>query len=278
MSSASSFIDEIERFAESDKVQLPAFHPNALKVQQELVKEEPEMGVVEQMIIRDQALASEVLRIANSSYYKGLAEIKTVKTAIIRLGMQEVGRIVLLAASRNLYRSDDKEINRIMVKLWQHSAGCGLAANWLARRCNYSELAGQAFFAGLLHDIGKLFILTAVEQAKLRSRGRMTWSLLMEVVNTLHTSEGYNLMKRWNMPGQYCEIVRDHHLPETDLNNTLLLLIRMANLACNKLSIGIHPISEINLAVTAEANMLELSEIDLAELEIMLEDTKVLVK
>lgn len=278
MSNAGSFIDEIGRFIEQGKVQLPVFHPNALKVQQELVKDEPEMKLVEQMIVRDQALASEVLRIANSAYYKGLSEVKTVKAAIIRLGMQEVGRIVLLAASRNQFRSRDKEINRLTVKLWQHSAGCGLAANWLARRCNYAELAGQAFFAGLLHDIGKLFLLTAVEQSKLRISGKMTWSLLTEVLDSMHSREGYHLMKRWNMPEQYCNIVRDHHLPEADSKDTLLLIIRLADLACNKLSIGLHAIPEINLAATLEAKLLHLSEIDLAELEIMLEDTKVLVK
>lgn len=278
MNTADSFVDEIERFIEQGKIQLPAFHPNALRVQQELVKDEPNMGLVEQMIIRDQALASEVLRIANSAYYKGLSEVKTVKAAIVRLGMQEVGRIVLLAASRNQYRSNDKEINRLTVKLWQHSAGCGLAANWLARRCNYPELAGQAFFAGLLHDIGKLFLLTAIEQVKLRTSGKMTWPLLMEVLNSMHSSEGYNLMKRWNMPDEYCEVVRDHHMPDIDVKDSLLLLIRLADLACNKLSIGLHTISDVNLAATTEANLLNLSEIDLAELEIMLEDTKILVQ
>lgn len=278
MNKAGSFVDEIERFIEQGNVQLPAFHPNALKVQQELVKDEPNMSLVEQMIIRDQALASEVLRIANSSYYKGLSEVKTVKAAIVRLGMQEVGRIVLLAASRNQYRSNDKEINRLTVKLWQHSAGCALAANWLARRCNYPELAGQAFFAGLLHDIGKLFLLTAIEQVKLRTSGKMTWPLLMEVLKSMHSREGYNLMIRWNMPDQYCEVVRDHHTPDVDVKDSLMLLVRLADLACNKLSIGLHTISDVNLAATIEASLLNLGEIDLAELEIMLEDTRILVQ
>lgn len=278
MSSIKSFIDDLERFIESGKVKLPPFQPNAMRIQQELVKEEPSMTVVEQTIIRDQALASEVLRIANSAYYRGLSEVKTVKAAVVRLGMQEVGRIVLLAATRNRFASKDKIINRVSVRLWQHSAGCGLAANWLAKRCNYEEFSGSAFFAGLLHDIGKLFIFTAVEQANLRASGKMTWSLLMEVADTLHTKEGYRLMKRWNMPEQYAEIVRDHHLKEVDAKNPLLLIVRMADLACNKLSIGISPTPDLNLAATAEASYLELSELDVAELEIMLEDTKVLVQ
>lgn len=276
MSDVKSFINEIENQIASGKVNLPVFNPNALRMQQELVKEDPDMHVVEKLIVRDQTLASEVLKFANSSFYRGLVEIKTVKAAIVRLGMQEVGRIVLLAASKTQFRIVDKELNYFMKKLWQHSAGNGLAANWLARRCNFEKLAGQAFFAGLLHDIGKLFLVTAIERTKLRKSGRMTSALLMEVVDTLHTKQGYNLMKHWNMPAEYCVVVRDHHQPTVDIKNTLLILVRLSDLACHKLSIGTSSIPDLNLAATPEANMLELSEIDLAELEIMLEDTKVL--
>jgi HD-like signal output (HDOD) protein len=165
-------------------------------------------------------------------------------------------------------------LSHFVTKLWQHSAGNALAANWIARRCNFDDLAGQAFFAGLLHDIGKLFLLTVIEQANLRKSGKMTQALLLEVVDSLHTREGYALMKRWNMPEEYCVVVRDHHHPVLDVKNTLLVLIRLADMACHKLSIGLRQMPDINLAATTEANLLELKEIDLAELEIMLEDTK----
>jgi HD-like signal output (HDOD) protein len=278
MSDAKSFIDAIEKYIESGKVNLPVFNPNAMRVQQELVRKEPNMNVIEKLIVRDQTLASEVLKLANSSFYRGLVEVKTVKAAIIRLGMREIGRIVLLAASKTQFRITDKELSQLMKKLWQHSAGNGLAANWLAKKCNFDELAGQAFFAGLLHDIGKLFLVTVIEQSKLRKSGQMTSALLMEVIDTLHTKQGYNLMKLWNMPEEYCVIVRDHHLPEVDIKNTLLILIRLADMVCHKLSIGIHSLPDINLAATVEAHTLDLTEVELAELEIMLEDTKALVQ
>lgn len=278
MSDLHSFIDDIERFVESGKLMLPVFNPTAMRVQQELIKKEPDMGVVEKLVIRDQTLASEVLKLANSSFYRGLVEVRTVKAAMVRLGMREVGKIVLLAASKTQFRIVDKELALMLKKIWQHSAGNALAANWLARRCGFDELAGQAFFSGLLHDIGKLFLLVAIEQAKLRKTGKMTNALLLEVIDTLHTRQGYSLMKHWNMPEEYCIVVRDHHEPNVDPRNTLLILVRLADMACHKLGIGMRLLSEVNLAVTPEANLLELSEIDLAELEIMLEDTTALTR
>ncbi|SHO48842.1 HDOD domain-containing protein [Desulfopila aestuarii] len=278
MSDVNSFIDDIERFIESGKLTLPVFNPTAMRVQQELVKKEPDMGVVEKLIIRDQTLASEVLKLANSAFYRGLVEVRTVKAAMIRLGMREVGKIVLLAASKTQFRIVDKELSLMLKKIWQHSAGNALAANWLARRCEFTELAGQAFFSGLFHDIGKLFLLVAVEQAKLRTSGKMTNALLLEVINTLHTRQGYSLMQHWNMPEEYCVVVRDHHEPNVDAKNTLLIIVRLADMACHKLGIGMCSLTDINLAATPEANLLEITEIDLAELEIMLEDTTALTR
>lgn len=278
MSEIQALIDAIEKFIKSGRVNLPVFNPNAMRVQQELVRKEPNMQVIEKLIVRDQALASEVLKIANSPYYRGLIEVKTVKAAIIRLGMREIGRVVLLAASKTQFRISDKELNYIMQKLWQHSAGNGLAANWLAKKIEKEELAGQAFFAGLLHDIGKLFIVTAIEQAKLRKKGKISRKLLLEVIDLLHTEQGYALMKRWNMPDQYAEIVRDHHEDDVDPENTLMTLIRLADSVCHKLSIGLKSNPDINLVGTAEAHMLGLGETDFIELEAMIEETKVLVK
>jgi HD-like signal output (HDOD) protein len=271
---STSFVDEIERVIASGEVSLPVFNPTALRVQQELVKKEPDGRILEQLITGDQSLSSQVLRMANSSFYRGLAKIMTVKAAIVRLGMREIGRIVLLSASQNQFRSTDPEINTVMKILWQHSAGCALAANWLAKRCKFADLSSHAFFAGLLHDVGKLFVLMVIEQVKRKNTTlAMTNALFLEAMDTLHTKQGFALMQQWYMPEQYCLIVRDHHEPDVDAKNYLLLIVRLADMACHKLGITQNPEPSLNLAATVEAGVFGLTEIDLAELEVMLEDT-----
>lgn len=272
-----SFVDEIEKCIAQGEISLPVFNPTALKVQQELVKPEPDTTVLEKLITGDQSLSSQILRMANSAFYRGLAEILTVKAAIIRLGMQEVGRIVLLAASRNQFSSKDPEISSLVKKLWQHSAGCALAAHWLANRCKFRDIASQAFFAGLLHDVGKLLVLIVIEQMRHSKKLAMPPALLLEAMDTLHSQQGYALMHEWDMPETYCLVVRDHHVAEPDHKDHLLVIVRLADMVCHKLGIGITSNPKLNLAATIEANILELTEIDLAELEIMLEDTSSLL-
>ncbi len=272
-----SFVDEIELMINSGEVSLPVFNPTALRIQQELVKKEPDDRIIEQLITGDQSLSGQVLRMANSAFYRGLAKVMTVKAAIVRLGMQEIGRIVLLCASQNQFRSSDPTINRIMKKLWQHSAGCALAANWLAKRCKFADLSSNAFFAGLFHDIGKLFVLMVIEQVKRKNKkNSLTDALLLEAIDTLHSQQGYALMKKWQMPDQYCKIARDHHEPDVDTKDYLLLIVRLADMACQKLGIALTQIPSLNLAATVEAGVFGLTEVDLAELEVMLEDTTML--
>lgn len=277
MTEQHSLIEIIKNYIDSGKADLPVFSTSAMRVQQELVKAEPSMQQVEKIISCDQSLSSQVLKIANSSFYKGLAEVLTIKAAIVRLGMQEIGRIVLLAASRNQFRSNDKLLNRIMKQLWQHSVGAALGAYWLGKRCNYVDLAGHAFFAGLLHDVGKLFVVVVLDQLKKGgTQLQFTEALLYEAINSLHAEQGYNLMQQWNMPEKYCAVARDHHLEDFDKKDMILVLVRMSNMVCLKMGIGTEANPDVTTSTSLEASLLNLKEVDLAELEIMLEDTAVL--
>jgi HD-like signal output (HDOD) protein len=272
-----SFIEIIKQQIESGEMVLPVFNTSAMRIQNELVKKEANIKVLEQIISSDQSLSSQVLKMANSAFYKGLTEILTVKAAIVRMGMQEIGRITLLASSQNQFRSKDPALNVIMKQLWQHSVGCALGAHWLARRCKFENIAGHAFFAGLLHDVGKLFVLLVVD--KLINEGKsnlFTEALLFEAMESLHTEQGYNLMQGWNMPEEYCKIARDHHREDFESKNTLLLLVRVSNMACRSLGIGTEKDEDLLPSTTVEANILNLTELDIAELEIMLEDTSAL--
>lgn len=277
MSKKVSLVELIDDFIERGDIVLPVFNSAAMRVQQELVKKEPEMRTLINIVSGDQSLSSQVLQMANSSFYKGLAEVLTIQAAVVRLGIGEVGRISLISAARNQFQSKDKEHRQIMRRLWQHSVGCAMGARWLAKRSGFKDLEGEAFFAGLFHDVGKLFVLMIIEQLKKKNSGLRTSSALLgEAMTSLHSRQGYSLMQKWSIPENYCVVARDHHLVTVDGKNFLLALVRLANMACNKLGIGTVKYPDLVISSTEEAHMLNLSEIDLAELEILLEDTKVL--
>jgi HD-like signal output (HDOD) protein len=161
-----------------------------------------------------------------------------------------------------------------MEMLWQHAMGCAIGSQWLAKQLHFDLLRNEAYTAGLLHDIGKVLIVTVVEtlvqsgKAKLRPSNE----LLNEVIENFHSEYGYLLLKNWNLPSSYCLVAKAHHLDEIDPNDILLIMVRLVNHTCNKLGIGLKKDPSIILAATQEASLLGVSEVLLAQLEITLED------
>jgi HD-like signal output (HDOD) protein len=278
MDQQQSFIEIIDKQLASSDVRLPVFNATAMRIQQEVAKEEPEIRLIERLIVSDQSLTAKVLSVSNSSFYKGLSQVATVRNAIVRLGINQVSNIVMLVTHEDNFRSQDPFVHGNMRALWRHSLGCAMGSNWLAKKCGLHALAHEAFFAGLLHDVGKLFILTVIDALKHSDDldTQPSNSLLLEAMNSLHTDHGYWLMKRWNLPQNYCNIVRDHHNEEFDPKDMLQNLVRLANKACLKLGIGMVKDPALVLAASAEAELLHVSEVDLAQLEIMLEDSQVM--
>jgi HD-like signal output (HDOD) protein len=275
MTNGPSLLELIDEVLANNDVALPVFDHTALRVQQEVAKDEPSISDIEKLINCDPALTTKVLSVANSAFYKGLEGVNTIRKAIMRMGANEVANLVILVSQRRNFHSDDPELAKVMEQLWQHSVGCATGAHWLAKQCGFLSTLHEAFTAGLLHDIGKLFLLTAIGEVKkkLGASVKIPESLIEEVLINFHTSYGHSLMLQWNLPEIYAEVALDHHIDKFDHKNFLLTMVRLADKACHKLGIGTHRDPDIVLKGAPEAALLNISEIKLAKLEILLEDS-----
>lgn len=269
-----SFLDIIHQQLNSDETVLRVFDRHSLQLVQEMITyEEPDLDAIAEQIGRDPSLTGQVLKAANSAFFKGLTKVSTIRNAIIRLGTGEISGIARSLMEHHL-SCNDSFCNRIIEKLWRHSTGCAVGSKWLAKQCGFESLMSEAYTAGLLHDIGKLLLITVIENQYHSDNYELRPSdtLLNEVMEAFHAEHGYLLLKNWNLPEQYCRVAREHHFEEVNSNDTLLIMVRLANKVCNKLGIGLHKDPSIILAATQEAHHLGVSEVFLAKLEITLED------
>lgn len=269
-----SIIELIKARVESSASSIPVFHAVALRLQQLLARTDFNVEELSQLISADPGLAATVLKVSNSSYYAGLTKVNTIQEAFIRLGSREVANIVMLTTQHDLYRSPDPNFNAIMQSLWKHSFCCAVGSRWLANKSGLAAIAQEAFLAGLLHDVGKLFLLKVMEE--LGKNGELktgaTPAIVNEVFNNLHVEQGYALMRNWLMPELYCEVVRDHQDEDWNHGNQLLAVVRLANHACRVLGVGLRSEPQFVLFTSPEAQALGLKEVALAELEIVIED------
>jgi HD-like signal output (HDOD) protein len=268
-----SLLDRIIQLIDSDGLKLPVYDPVALKLQEAIANKTEDVLEIEQLIMSDQAIAVEVLRAANSPFFCGLSPVRTIRNAIVRLGTQQMRRLVILVSERAKYKAYDSNLQKLLSELWRHASTTALAAQWLSKRLRATGIEEICFLGGLLHDIGKLVILRAVDEIKKTEEDafRITNELLHETLQTAHCELGYRLLLGWHVPEIYCQIARDHH--SEDLSGDLpLTIVRLANEGSRKLGLGLDPDPSLILSATPEASLLKVSEILLAELEVMMED------
>jgi putative nucleotidyltransferase with HDIG domain len=267
-------VEIIEDHLKGDLQGLPVFNSVAVKLQQMLARRKFEMADVIEVISEDQSLASQVLKVANSSYYAGLSSIATIKDAIVRLGAQEVANIVMMASQLELYHSENEYLNSSMQKLWVHSLACATGAKWLAKKIGYANLAAESFMGGLLHDIGHLALLKVLDDINRNKESKTVFSdtLINEIFHRMHGKVGYQLLKSWSLPEAYCSIAINHNKENLDGNDTLLVIVRLSDKACKKVGKSPHSDATLSLISSQEARFLSLKDLTLAELEIIVED------
>jgi len=279
MENERSLLQMIEDTIASGEITLPARNQTARQLQGILANADYDIQEILDLIESDQALTAEVLRVANSPFYGGLSEVTTVRKAVVRIGGPEVVRLAIAATEKRSYQVRDRDLAGSIARLWDHALGVALAARWLARKLGYGDLESEAFIAGLLHDVGKLLLIRVIDE--LKAAGKLAHGLsepiLCEVLQSGHTRHGALLLEHWGLPEAYRNVVRQHHDDGCDEHGTLLLLVRLANLACRSLGIGMREDRSLNLSASEEAHALDARDVLLAELSIMLEDSFSLV-
>lgn len=230
-------------------------------------------GQIETLIKQDPALTQRVLHVANSPFYAGRVESRTITAAIARLGLRQLRSVIITAATGELFNAEDK----LAQALWEHSIASGIAGQILSQEL---KLAGteEAFIASILHDVGKAIIYRQVPQVY----GEMIQQSLAEGGQRLHQSEestfkyfnhctvGALTIRKWRLSDTIAEAVRFHHELESASapvnNQALASIVSLANIFANNMGHG-RPVCEWQaIANMASAQHLRLSSDRIAQL------------
>jgi putative nucleotidyltransferase with HDIG domain len=268
-----SMMDRVIHLIESGTLNLPIYDPIALKMQEIVANKIDDIEVIEEVIQSDQAIAAEVLRAANSPFYCTLSPIRTIRNAIVRLGTQQMRRLVVLVSERAKYSSRYPDLHKMLGVLWQHTSMTALSAQWLSKRLHLTGIEEICFLGGLLHDIGKLIILRAIDEIRKDNSLHLELSAfsIEDLLAENHCQVGYKLLKLWNIPEIYCQIARDHHNAEFPSGDLTMAIVRLANEGSRKLIPGSNPDNKLVLVECPEAAILKVRESHLEELQTMLE-------
>ena len=271
----------IKRLLVLQPIDLPVFHPIALKMVHLLADADFAIDDLVATANDDQVLAGQILKMANSHVYSGRVKIETIKEALVRLGAYHVSNLAMAASQAALHVSKKDFVNGVMRELWFHSHACAFGSHWLAMTTGHRNIAEQAYLAGLVHDVGKLHLLKALE--RLTNAGlahaALERGLLLEIFAEMHVEQGTRLMEHWNMPPVYRAAAARHHQENmgnhSGSDDIVLAIVRLVNMATRKRELTISTEStDIPLLELPEAEMLRMTDVQLMELYGVLEKSR----
>jgi HD-like signal output (HDOD) protein len=176
-----------------------------------------------------------VLSVANSAVFRGVTEVETVREAVTRLGLQEVGRVAAAVAARTLFnphvREERAAFSRRSTALFTRSVAVGSAAASVAMR-HPGARSDRVYLGGLLHDVGKGLALRALARLVLDGgEPEPDPSRLERVLERVHVEIGDQAIKAWALPTYLALICSRHHdeVVPSDAEFLELHLVRLAS-------------------------------------------------
>lgn len=187
-----------------------------------LLKELTSVNVTQEVIMsyitRDPVLASEVLRMSNSTLFRDSSREKIVNldSALVMLGLNNLKAIVSSVLMKRLLAIAPIYFKMFGQHLWQHSLECAHACRALAKVYGRAD-PNNAYLVGLMHDTGKLAIFNLLIQAlaqnlDIQPRGSVFSAIVRDNSHVLSA----RIAREWALP--------DYLLTALDEQNGLLAL------------------------------------------------------
>ncbi len=215
-------------------VQIPVFPILATRILKIMNAQDPDVVHLARAIMLEPAVASQMLRVANSVVYARGQRTDSIRKAVIRLGSADAGRLAMQSATRELFVTGDAQkdarFHTELAELWHHAVVCSFTTSAIVVLVDHAR-RDQAFVCGLLHDVGQGVVLRCLDEASMRTGITLTQRLAQFVVDHAHTSEGRVIAQAQELPhyvARTCEHHHDGRLKAT-ADNTVIHAVRIAS-------------------------------------------------
>ncbi len=211
---------------------LPSLPAMVMELLNSLDQDDIDIATLSKKVALDQALTAKTLRLANSASFTKQVKVATIQHAITFLGFQTVRNLITTAAITGCFPSgscrefDDKAF-------WRHSIATAACAKILARHVGFNQ--DFAFTAGLLHDIGRLVMVTLFPEhyaAALRYRREHDCHMIdaeRKIMGITHVIAGTALAEHWRFSETLQHGIAGHHSPDVPGAGFLATIIHVAD-------------------------------------------------
>ncbi len=242
---------------------LPAMPQILLKLIEQCQTDDVGMSALAELISKDPGMAGKILAIANSSAYHRNSRKVGLEHSLMTLGVEMIKTLVISESVLQVFNNFSHSSSTDLRSFWKHSLSSAVLAREIAATMKYPHLE-EAYLAGLLHDVGRLALLSTANKeyaANFLARDDETLSDLEEqTFKITHQEAGAWLIERWNLDSFLSDSVLYHHDPVSRLENThpLIRIVRLAHL------MSVYDTDD--LSVQEAASLCEINEEELSRI------------
>lgn len=223
---------------------LPGFPRAITEILATLDDPEGSLRVLAHYIEQDPLITARVLSVANIAATRSghMSEVEDIYTATSLIGMSRVREIALISSMGN-FVCGVAHLG-IPVTYWQHCVAVGICCQELVMHCPGHVSMDAALIAGLLHDIGQLWLYSfnasayrqCRSQALLQARG--IEDVEIELFGVSHSTIGAWLAEHWALSPSIVAAIRYHHRPDAALDDPLVPLVHLGEVLSNALDLN----------------------------------------
>jgi HD-like signal output (HDOD) protein len=223
----------------NETIELPTMPEVLSKLNAVMAGGDASAADVAEVVSKDPAVSTNMLRIVNSAYYGLQVRVASVSLAVSVMGFSMTKKVALKAAVFSAFgRRRDKIQHFDPLAFWKHAVYTGVAARRIASvAATFSDMNPEdVYIAGLLHDIGKIILMEKAAPkylAMLRKavqQQRCETEVEREDFGFTHADVGSVLAIKWSLPEDLAIAIRYHHDPLRDpFHRSLSSLIHLAD-------------------------------------------------
>jgi HD-like signal output (HDOD) protein len=195
---------------------LPTFPENIIHLQRLCGDPQASINEISDRIMLDPSLTSDVLKLSNSAGFITGKRIEKVSEAVVKIGLKNLNSILTASSARHILDTRFSKFEQV----WSHCNKTAFYSRAIAMKFKFSKILENVFLAGLLHDLGKIVLLSTnldltnwiadiVDNRKIRT------STIMEEISIgiSHPAIGELISNKWSFPEYLSETIRHHHSP-----------------------------------------------------------------
>jgi HD-like signal output (HDOD) protein len=192
---AFAFVQELARELSRGDLVLPSFPDSVIRIRTALDDPNCTPEKLARIATADQVLAGRLLKMANSALLqRGNAVVTELRTAIFKLGFAMVRNAAVSVAMQQMFHTKDLgSLGPLVKELWVDATKVAAASYVIAKTLTRHN-PDEAFLAGMLHNIGKVYIYT---RGKSHAELQAEPQLLAHVLDSWHGPIGKSIIESW---------------------------------------------------------------------------------